>query len=335
MTQHTDIPLRRHYPISLRLILVRSIHWILAFVILLILISAFDSLMARAEPSFADTVFSFLATALVLGGLLVLCLKLVYEIIHFLLYDYKVESQQLVISKGVFWRSRATFPLVKLTDVYVERNPLEIIFFVSTLQVTTAAALSGVNFGGIEGLPSSTARALQTFVTELASTVQPEVKEEKAEKVLSENLPPEKASTDLERRSPEELLEQKHEAEQNAASLPPDHEKLDEVLSSLAQVEESIKKMKEDSAATHGSPASVADDEEFRKTELKIDRAKVPQPSSDEVDQALNRIIKVEQTIKTLQSEQDAQQSSTKSAQGSGNKGNRGDKDGGSRARDD
>lgn len=132
-----------------------------------------------------------LATALLLASFCVLVLKLLYEVFYYLLFDYRVENQQLIIVKGVFWRSRATFPLAKLTDVYVERNPLELIFFVSTLQVTTAAALSGVNFGGIEGLPYQTAKSLQSFVSELASTVQPKVGEAQANEILSENLPPE------------------------------------------------------------------------------------------------------------------------------------------------
>ena len=195
-----QIDLRKHFPVALRLIFQRSFHWFIAFAILLILVSGVDHIVSGDAAEFSARVFTSLATALIFTAAFFLVIKLVYELLYYIMIDYRVENQQLLVSKGVIWRSRATFPLVQLTDLYLERTPIEIIFFLSTLQITTAAAQNGQdfgraatqrgqNFGGIEGLPFHVARALQTFITELSGTVQPNVHEAEAKQILQQTVP--------------------------------------------------------------------------------------------------------------------------------------------------
>ncbi len=191
MTTLSEINLRRHYPISIRLAFMRSFHWIIAFVILLVILLAIDRIVPARSDGVTNDVFIVLGTMVFGVAIILVALKLVYEMLYFIMFAYRIEDQQLLVSKGVIWRSNATFPLFRLTDVYVERNPLELLFFISTLQVTTAASTAGgASVGGIEGLPYTTAIALQKFITELAAAVQPEVSEEKKEEVLREHLPP-------------------------------------------------------------------------------------------------------------------------------------------------
>lgn len=191
MTGLTEINLRRHYPNSIRLAFMRSFHWIVAFIILVVILMAVDTIVPTRSVGVTNDVFIVLGTLVFGLAIILVAGKLIYETLYFIMFSYRVENQQLLVSKGVVWRSNATFPLFRLTDVYVERNPLELLFFISTLQITTAASTAdGATVGGIEGLPYSTAIALQNFITELAASVQPEVSDAKKEQVLREHLPP-------------------------------------------------------------------------------------------------------------------------------------------------
>ena len=237
----------------------RSFHWIVAFIILTLILLAVDQVIPHRNVSVAFDLFIVFGSMVFGVAIISLALKLIYEVLYFILYAYRVESQQLVVSKGVIWRSHATFPLAKLTDVYVERNPLDLIFFISTLQITTAAATAAVNFGGIEGLPYASAISLQTFITELAASVQPEVSEAKKESVLKDHLPPDSPT------SKAELTVQMaglNPAQSEAAIPPISGTQLEDTLRSLNSAEKNIERLTVEvealKDAAHAAPAGVS-----------------------------------------------------------------------------
>ncbi len=190
------IQLRRRFGISTRLILKHCFALIVAYIIVIVVITTFDRLVKRGVVTFNTEVPYFMFTLVFLISTAVLACKVLYEVVYYLMYDYKFVHEQLIITKGVLWRTTASFPVTKMTDIYIERTPLDLICFLATLQVTTPAAVT--NFGGIEGLPPGSAARLQSFLVGLINSTQPQADPAYAEHVAEETPQldvPEKSST--------------------------------------------------------------------------------------------------------------------------------------------
>lgn len=181
-----DVALRRHYPMAFRVVILRCFPWLVLFLILVLVLNYFDRLSAQAEYDGARQTFALFGTALFFTALIPLLAKILYEIAYFLLADYRIKDQQLIIRKGVLWRTTAAYPVSKLIGLYIERSPIELLFFLAKLQIGTAAG-SGVQpsgIGAIEGLSGRTAQALQAYLANLSSTTQPVVPPAAAESLL-------------------------------------------------------------------------------------------------------------------------------------------------------
>lgn len=178
------VELRREYPIAKRFILMRLAPWLVVLFALWIGFYTFDTLFAPVGTGAAEEVWQVLCGSVMLTGVVLVILRFIYELVYYKLYRYGLELDHLVIAKGVLWRTRASFPLTKITDIYVEQTPLELVFGLATLQVTTPAAVT--NFGGIEGLSSSRAVQLQQYLLALINTTQPPVDEVAAEETVHE-----------------------------------------------------------------------------------------------------------------------------------------------------
>ncbi|MFN8390833.1 MAG: PH domain-containing protein [Bdellovibrionota bacterium] len=175
------INLRRVYPLAWRSIIRRSLHWIIAFIILLIVITAADKIRP-ATGSMAEQVFFMLATTLLGVGFVLLLGKLIYELISFKVCYYGIELEHFVISRGVFFKTRASFPLARLADVYVERTPIDLVFFLHNVRVTTPSPVA--DHGTVDGLSTKNATGLQNYLLALVNTTTPTIDERKAEDTL-------------------------------------------------------------------------------------------------------------------------------------------------------
>ncbi|MCC6219810.1 MAG: PH domain-containing protein [Deltaproteobacteria bacterium] len=81
-------------------------------------------------------------------------------------YDYHVRGGNLYISKGIIIKERGSFPLSRITDIYLRRGVGDLIFGLATLHVSTPTSSSG-HFAYIKGLRMHDAMALQTKLEEL------------------------------------------------------------------------------------------------------------------------------------------------------------------------
>lgn len=90
--------------------------------------------------------------------------RFTYEFLRRQCLYYGLEDGHFVISQGIILRQRGFFPLSRITDVYLERSLLDLIFGLHTLHISTPTPLSE-RFARIEGLDEYTARALQHYLT--------------------------------------------------------------------------------------------------------------------------------------------------------------------------
>lgn len=181
------VNLRKVYPIALRSIVRRSFVWIVGLLIVLFGVTLLDAL---PSTGFSQRVFDTLCMALVLSAALLVIGKLIYECIFYHTYYYGVELEQFVVSRGVLFKTRASFPIAKLTDTYLHRTPLDLVLGLYNLVITTPSPLA--DYGTVTGLPARHAKGLQNYLVALASTATPMVDSVEAERLLAA----EKASDD-------------------------------------------------------------------------------------------------------------------------------------------
>ncbi len=175
------VNLRRVYPIAYRSMIRRSIHWIVAFALLVVALTLIDHLRP-ATGSMSEQVFYFFGTAFFVIALGLLLLKLLYEVVYYHVYYYGTELEHFIISRGIFYKTRSSFPIARIADVYLERTPLDLVFMLYNLRVTTPSPV--VEHGSIEGLSFKRASELQNYLLALVNTTTPASDEEVATDAL-------------------------------------------------------------------------------------------------------------------------------------------------------
>lgn len=108
-----------------------------------------------------------------LGLLIISILAFLIWLARFLLlelehhcYYYGVESGHFVFSKGIFLKQRASFPLSRITDLYVDRTFGDFIFGLYNLHVSTPTVHSG-EFARVLGLNKKNVDGLQRRLSQL------------------------------------------------------------------------------------------------------------------------------------------------------------------------
>ncbi len=172
----TRVNLRKLYPISLRLIVYRSF-WILLALILAIfgLLATGNYTGASAPVESVENSMTQIMAWIFIAILVVSLIKLLYEIVYYLVVTYVIELEQLAIAQGVFLRSRFAIPLVKINDVSLTRDFLEWLLGLHSLAVLTASPLA--THGRIQGLSKRNAVHLQTHILAVVDTALPKIKE--------------------------------------------------------------------------------------------------------------------------------------------------------------
>ncbi|MDD2942645.1 MAG: PH domain-containing protein [bacterium] len=115
----------------------------------------------------------FLKKSSELGLLIISILSFLIWLARFLLlelelrcYYYGVESGHFVFSKGIFLKQRASFPLSRITDLYVDRTFGDFIFGLYNLHVSTPTVHSG-EFARVLGLNKKNVDGLQRRLSQL------------------------------------------------------------------------------------------------------------------------------------------------------------------------
>jgi len=157
--------LRKLYPVSQLRVAKRVIPWVLAAIILnWALINAVSSLDGTVS---GDALSGIQNTVLIIIALSIIgcVLKFVYEELYQSRYRYAIEAGHLVICKGLFLKERGSFPLSRITEVYLDRSWLDLIFGIYILHVSTPTNHSD-EFARIVGLTQKNALALQEIITD-------------------------------------------------------------------------------------------------------------------------------------------------------------------------
>jgi membrane protein YdbS with pleckstrin-like domain len=163
----TRIDLRKEFPMSHRWALKKSMPLLLAFVAISIVAFGLNmTFISDLEDDFFRRTMQVGLLTLMAGAFLIwLARFLIFELEHHCYY-YGVESGHFVFSKGIFLKQRASFPLSRITDIYVDRSLADFIFCLYSLHVSTPTVHSG-EFARILGLNKKNADGLQRRLSEM------------------------------------------------------------------------------------------------------------------------------------------------------------------------
>jgi len=105
------------------------------------------------------------ASVLVLLSFFAAIGKFIFEVLEVQHYSYGIEAGHLVISKGIVLKRRGSFPLSRITDVYLDRTFADFLFGLYTLHISTPTMTSG-HFARIDGLSLKSALRMQEVLTD-------------------------------------------------------------------------------------------------------------------------------------------------------------------------
>jgi len=164
MRKEGTTDLRKLFPVSQRRVAKRVVPWfLLALVVNFAIISFVSSLDGNVGDSLVETAQS-VALLILFLSIATIVLKLVYEELYQTRYRYAIEAGHLVICKGLFLKERGSFPLSRITEVYLDRSWLDLLFGIYVLHVSTPTNHSD-EFARIVGLTQKNAMGLQEIIT--------------------------------------------------------------------------------------------------------------------------------------------------------------------------
>ena len=175
-TAPTRINLRREFPRPLRSIVRRSFCSIVMFLIVIIVTSFLDS-SARAVESRGATLdmLQLFCMAMVILFALGAAIHVAFEICYYIFYEYVIELDHLVITKGLFFRARASVPLAQITDASLRRGPIDLVFALYDMRILTSSPMSDMTT--IDNMSPKNAVGLQNRLLSLIETTTPPVDE--------------------------------------------------------------------------------------------------------------------------------------------------------------
>lgn len=180
--QQTTVNLRTLFPIAIRYIIRRSLPFLLAYISVMTLLIRSDGMIDNVDSpeyglqffyQFLDTLFVIVTSILIV--------KLLYEMVYYCLYSYGIESGHLVVTSGVFMRKRGAFPVNSITDIFLSRNFIDLLFGLYRVDISTASSDIGEPHGAIyvPGLGTNDAVRLQDYLQTLLRKTRPEIQKVK------------------------------------------------------------------------------------------------------------------------------------------------------------
>ena len=155
------VSLVKIHPIS-KLYAIRKTFWLCAPLLISLLLIRWIPLVASSLPTRSPMIG--VARDSLISIALVLCIGCVGGMIYYSLrrrsYFYGIEEGQLIIGRGIIIRERGFFQLSRITEVYLDRSFIDVLFGLYTLRISTPTAVSD-KFARIDGLNEETALALQ------------------------------------------------------------------------------------------------------------------------------------------------------------------------------
>jgi membrane protein YdbS with pleckstrin-like domain len=181
-TLRAPVNLRRMFPLALRSIVKKSFPSLLLVAVVSIVGQSLYS-MTPVQGTMTTDVFQLAIVWVWLTCAAAAAAKFVYEIAVFATYHYGVELDNVVVVKGLLFRSRVSIPMTKMIDVTIERTPIDLLFFLHNLNLRTASDLT--DSGNINGLSWRNALGLQNYLLALLNTIEPPINHAAAQEALS------------------------------------------------------------------------------------------------------------------------------------------------------
>ncbi len=170
-----SVDLLKLYPNAHRSIVRRSWKFLLGYsaaVLLVVTRWLWMSVSAASTEVFTD-LFDMVSFYVLIVGLLLCCLKLLYEEFFYASLYYELESGSIAIVSGVFEKKRISFPLSRVGDIQLERDFIDFLFALYDLRVT-GPTINPEEDGVIRGFSRNTAVALQDFLTNVIVNARPQ-----------------------------------------------------------------------------------------------------------------------------------------------------------------
>lgn len=160
-----ELPLYKSIPLQRRVILKKAAVPAMGFAIITELFSMI-LLSSLARNTGVDSRISNTIIMLWTGTVLsVIGAKFLWEYIYLRRIRYEIDRDNIIIRKGVFAKHEVTLPFAKITDVYVDRDMLDVVFNLWDLHISTPTALSG-RTAHIDGLSRDGVRKIRELILE-------------------------------------------------------------------------------------------------------------------------------------------------------------------------
>lgn len=161
--QSKIVNLVKIHPIS-TLYILRKTFWVLTpFIGSLILLRWLPHISTTAHSRMVEVAETSIFTISTIMGVSLL-LSMTYYYLKRKTYFYGIEEGQLVIARGIIIRERGYFQLSRITEVYLDRSFIDVIFGLYTLRISTPTAVSD-KFARIDGLSEDNALSLQHHIS--------------------------------------------------------------------------------------------------------------------------------------------------------------------------
>lgn len=165
------LTLRQLVPIRKRKILKKSLGRIVILAIpsliaLVLYFAGLDALRSGENGAPGDYILAkeTVLTSVVVGFFSVLVFyNPFWEALYFVTYHYDMDEKNVVIRKGVIAKREITLPFAKITDVYVDRDILDVIFSLYDVHISTPTVESG-KFAHIDGVDRAGAKKLRQLI---------------------------------------------------------------------------------------------------------------------------------------------------------------------------
>jgi membrane protein YdbS with pleckstrin-like domain len=160
---HNKVALKEVFPISTRYALRKSLGWAAAL-LPFIAICAFS--LRQAELGSLERRIVFWAET---GAVMLLVFKYLYGELYRQAFNYEMEGFRFVISRGVILKKIGSLPLLPVTEIYIQRSPIDILCGLANVDIFTPMDQTR-QFARIEALTPRDAHHLQTFLGDLLTT---------------------------------------------------------------------------------------------------------------------------------------------------------------------
>ena len=172
-------PLRKTIPLKFRKVFKKGIKSTLLIVTVWVILSVFVLNFVVDQPSDPEAFIidrhHLYWYGWVAGLLVVIALKTAYQFLYYLTYFYDIEGENLTVRKGVLAKDEITLPFVKITDVNIDRDIIDVFFGLYDVHFATPTQASEVQ-AHIDGLDYEGAHELRNLILERVNRSAPAAK---------------------------------------------------------------------------------------------------------------------------------------------------------------